>query len=387
VWPHFERHARDDDRVNYPDLAIERKMMLPTWLQEASMRMRSLHPCLLVSALFLAATTGCKSDPDKSDGGVIADTAPALADSGGAIDHSFPAQQDTRNDVSIQGGDGPADAPPSGEAGLLADAASTDGAGAADAAVVLDTGTPGVDATSAELGTSGVDGAGAKPDGTLADAAFVPGPATPIVVNSGPTGDYNLPNGTWKVFYFDVVAGQMYAVAGLSATERGFVSTDPQVSPSNYQMVTDATGVLSFVAAAAQRTYVAVAATGGGVSGYFQVADGGIPVALGKTTLSLTAPHGDDTYVYRFPISAGHGYVMNLTGPAQPNVGIAVSPKATRSLGGQFSDSAWSVAGSLPFTNEAITPESVAMSYSGYYFFQIRVTGTITFTVDIAQSP
>lgn len=344
------------------------------------MRVQTPQLWLLASVLTALSIAGCTSDKDKGDSGTLADTGLAQADSRPSIDLATLPQPDAGTDLSIQGGDGPADAPPPGDAGMAGEATAMDGA------ATIDAGTPSVDAASTEVGKGGGDGSTAKADTTLADAAFVPGPATPVVVNSGPTADYNLPSGTWKVFYFDAVAGQMYAVAGLSATERGFVSTDPQVSPSNYQMVTDAAGVLSFVASATQRYYVAVAATGGGVSGSFQVADGGTPLALGKTTLSLTAPNGGDTYFYRFPISPGKGYVMTLTGPAQPNIGMAVSPKASRSLGGQFSDSAWGLAGSLPFNNEAITPESVALSYSGYYFFYIRVTDTITFTVDIAQS-
>ena len=36
----------------------------------------------------------------------------------------------------------------------------------------------------------------------------------------------------WKIFYFDAVAGQVYAVSGLSGITHGYVSTSPSVSPS-----------------------------------------------------------------------------------------------------------------------------------------------------------
>jgi hypothetical protein len=67
-------------------------------------------------------------------------------------------------------------------------------------------------------------------------------------------------------------------------------------------------------------------------------------------------------------------------------VAIAVSPRAERSNNGGFSYSIWGIGGSLPFTDEAIPAASVADSYSGFYYFYVRVTAAITFTVTIAQS-
>ena len=272
----------------------------------------------------------------------------------------------------------------------------------------IDVSKPGYDGSASEAGVGSVDASSAQLDvvagamdtggqadgptdtaagpAEVADAGFVPGPATAALVNAGSSGQFSLADGTWKVFYFDAAAGQVYAVSGLSGITRGYVSTSASVSPSNYQFVTNADGNLSFTAAATQRYYIAAAVSGGGASGSFQLADGGTPVALGTTVFALTAPDGDNYYFYRFPISAGHSYSMTATGPSQPSVGLAVAPRAERSSNGQFSYSIWGLGGSLPFTDQAIPAESVATSYSGFYYFFLRVFAAITVTVTITQS-
>jgi hypothetical protein len=208
-------------------------------------------------------------------------------------------------------------------------------------------------------------------------------------VNSSNTAEYNLADGTWKVFYFDAEAGQVYVISGLTGLSRGYLGTSPTVSPTNYQRVTDPdTGVLTLTAAAAQRYYVAVGVSGGGTGGSFQVADGGRLLALGATTLTLTAADAGDAYeVFRFPVTAGHGYLLNLTGPVQPNLGLSVAARPERSFRGEFSFSDWGVAGSLPFTNQEIKAANVATSTSGFYYVNIRVMAPITFTIQIAESP
>jgi hypothetical protein len=353
------------------------------------MRSRSTRFRLVTPVLGFALLLGCKS----SDNGDTLPDGAALADSGSGVRHdaetinaTIDAATDTagattpdlRADVSIQGSDGVADSAPR-DGGTPPDDAIEPTIDLANAIDSTAPGAPSVDAIGTEPDP-------AKPDAAMSDAAFTPDAATAIVVNSGPTGDYSLANDTWKVFYFDAEASQLYLVAGLSDTERGFVSTDPRVSPSNYQLATDDAGVLSFVAPATQRYYVAVAATGGGASGWIQVADGGSAIALGKTTLTLTAPHGEDSYVYRFPVTAGHDYVLAVDGPAQPTVGITVSPTARRSIGGQFTDSAWSVSGALPFDNQTIAADSVAKSYSGFYYIYVRVTAPITLTITVTAT-
>jgi len=245
-----------------------------------------------------------------------------------------------------------------------------------------------------DLGASGRDDTAdaipaAEPDvpADAAEAPFDPGPATPIVVNSGNTGVYNLADGTWKVFYFDTEAGQMYVLSGLDGITRGYLGTSPSVSPSAYQMATDrASGTLLFTAATAGRYYLAVGVTGGGASGSFQVADGGKAIPLGTTTLSLTpADAGDGYYVYRFPISAGHGYSLTLQGLGQPELAFSVGPRPERSGMGGLSYSIWGVGGGLPFNNEEIPATSVADSTSGYYFIDFRITDPITFSIAITE--
>ena len=257
----------------------------------------------------------------------------------------------------------------------------------------VDTLSPKLDAGTGAMDTGGqgdgpVDVGSGQADGPaeVADSGFVPEPATPALVNAGSAGQFSLADGTWKVFYFDAVAGQVYAVSGLTGITRGYVSTSPSVSPSNYQFVTNTDGNLSFTAPAAQRYYIAAAVSGGGSSGSFQVADGGTPITLGSTVLSLTAPDGDNTTFYRFPITAGHGYTFTATGPSQPSVKIAAAPRAERSSNGQLSYSIWGVGGGLPFTGYDIPAVSVASSYSGFYFFYINVTTAMTITVTITEA-
>jgi hypothetical protein len=207
------------------------------------------------------------------------------------------------------------------------------------------------------------------------------------VVNSSNTGTFNLADGTWKLFYFDTQAGQLYVVSGLSGNTRGYLGTSPSVSPDAYDKATDPVGgVLYFTAAAAQRYYLAVGVSGGGASGSFQVADGGRSLSLGQTILSLTPADAGDAYeVFRFPVTAGHGYILDLTGPVQPNLGLAVAARPERSTLGEFSYSDWGVGGSLPFNNQEIKAANVALSTSGFYYVNIRVSAPITFTIAITQ--
>ena len=293
---------------------------------------------------------------------------------------------DAASDTGAAGLDGPMPGIDGGQVGWDASVSEAGGLGVDAASSRLDTG--GAAGEAGGQGDGSPDFGGSQADGpsATADAGFVPGPATPIVVNSGPTGQFSLSDGTWKIFYFDAVATQVYAVSELSGIVHGYVSTSSSVSPSNYQFVTNADGNLSFMAPAAQRYYIAVSVSGGGVSGSFQVADGGTKIALGSTPLALTAPDGDNTYFFRFPITAGHGYTFSAAGPAQPSIKIAAAPRAERSSNGQFSYSIWGVGGSLPFTGYDISAAAAATSYSGFCFFYINVTAAMTVTVTIAES-
>jgi len=304
--------------------------------------------------------------PPPADAPSTADIAVAGLDAG--------VSTETAVEVGATGDDGAA---PQGEVATARTDGATSEVGDLDSlASNPDGGAPALDS-----GTAVSDGAlDVAPDG------FVPAPAVPIVVNSGDTGVYNQADGTWKVFYFDAVAGQLYCISDLSGAVRGYVGTSPAVSPESYQFVTGAEGTLAFTATAAQRYYIAVAASGGGQSGYFQVADGGQLLALGANALTLAAPNLDDTYFFRFPISAGHGYSITATGPSTPAVGLSVSAFAERASNGQFSKGLWSTSGPLPITNEAIPATSVDQSYSGFYYFFIRVTAAMSLTVTLVQT-
>jgi hypothetical protein len=366
-----------------------------------------LHPRLRRSivtfALIMAAGCGSSSEPTPTpDSSVGRDTAPTPADTRIAAPDGPTASDvmvvtadtttvdaavmnDAAADTNVMALDGPARGIDAGKTGLDTSVSEASG-GNVDTSSRQDVGG---NATDAGGQPDGPSDAGSLADGTTAaaDAGFVPGPATAAAVNNGTAGQFSLSDGTWKVFYFDAVAGQVYAVSGLSGIVHGYVSTSASVSPANYQFVTNTDGNLSFTAPAAQRYYIAVAVSGGGASGSFQVADGGTLTALGSTVLTLTAPDLDNTYFYRFPITAGHGYTFTATGPIQPNVSIAVSPRAERSGNGQLSYTLWGMGGSLPFTNQDIPAASVAISYSGFYYFLVRVTAAITLTVTITESP
>jgi len=239
-------------------------------------------------------------------------------------------------------------------------------------------GTGGTTGTGGSIGTGGASGTG---------GSFSPGPATPIVINSSNTGVYSLGDGTWEVFYFDAVAGQLYCISDLSGIVRGYVSTSPSVSPTLYQYATTGVdGTLAFTAATAQRYYIAVGVSGGWASGRFQVADGGALLSIGANTVTLAAPGGESTTFFRFPVSAGHSYSLSVTGQATTSVGLGLSPRAERASNGQFSAPLRGVSGPLPFSDEIIPDTSVALSYSGYYFLFLRVYEAMTVTVTLTQT-
>jgi hypothetical protein len=99
------------------------------------------------------------------------------------------------------------------------------------------------------------------------------------------------------------------------------------------------------------------------------------------------ADAGDAYLVFRFPITAGHGYVLNLVGPVQPNLGLSVAATPERSSLGEFSYGNWGLGGSLPFSDQQVTTAQVADSTCGFYFLNLRIMGAITFTLTIAEAP
>ncbi|MBN1655202.1 MAG: hypothetical protein JXA30_15645 [Deltaproteobacteria bacterium] len=240
------------------------------------------------------------------------------------------------------------------------------------------------DAAGDEDGSAGSNDAISAQQEAAADA-FDPGPAVPIVVNSGSTADYNLSDGEYKLFYFDAESGQTYTISPLSGIVRGYVSTSAEVSASNYQYATDeAVGTVSFVAPEAARYYIAVVVSGGGASGPFQVADGGQLVSLGATSVTLDAPNGEDTWFFHFPISAGTGYNIEVQGPASPAVIISAAPRPERSRENQLLHGAWGMSGNLPLNND-IEAISVSQSTSGFYYFSVKVFETMAVTITLSQ--
>jgi hypothetical protein len=266
--------------------------------------------------------------------------------------------------------------------------------GAGDAAAVVpdgaapDAGKSPDSATGADTArdtAAGADTATGQPDG--ARDGLPPGPVIPVVVNDAAGTSYSLADGQWQVYSFAAQAGQVYSISSLSGISRGYVGTSADVSASNHQHASDPDGNLAFVAPAAATYYLAVVVSGGGASGSFQVADGGQLLALGTSTVNLTAPRGDDIWFFHFPVTKGHGYriqMAKVSGPAQPTVGLAVAPRAERASNGQFQFAAWSVSGGLP-VDDTISAASVDLSYSGFYYLFIRVYEPMTLTVTLTQ--
>ena len=349
--------------------------------------------CFSLSVLlsFAALATGCGSSNSKATDAPAPDLAarspdvrPPTPDSGAADaalspDHATDTL--TVPDVSVAtDASVPADSQPA------TDSFSSDLAPAGADLGVTDLG--GRDAGGADLGGDlRGNPADAGDAASPADAAFDPGPTVPIVVNSGNTATYNLGNGTWKRFSFPVEAGQIYAISELSGITQGYVSAQASVSPANFTYQTDTTtGRLTFTASTAGTYYIAVAVVGGGASGSFQVADGGRLLPLGSTNLTLTAPNAEDFYFFHFPVTSGKGYHVKVTGPIQPNVGLAVAARAERSSISGFAYSDLGVGGSLAF-DEDITAEMVAKSISGFYYFYLNLHGDMTLTVTISEMP
>lgn len=231
----------------------------------------------------------------------------------------------------------------------------------------------------------------AQPDAAVSDAqsdqdAFNPGAATAVALNASNTSTYNLANGQWKVFYFDAVAGQTYSISELGGIVHGYVSTSPSVSPTTHDLETDANGRLAFVAPATARYYIAIAVSGGGASGSFQVADGGQLLALGANAATLAAPTGDDYHFFHVPITAGSSYSLTVSGTATSSVGLGISPRAERASNGQFSYPLLGQSGPLPL-DAAIPAASVAESYSGFYYFFVRISAPVTLTISVTKNP
>lgn len=335
------------------------------------MKTQSALASWVLSGLLLAVAPACSSSDKTTNDAAnpIPDGAGPTKDTALGSDGIAPANPDTRLP----------DAPmPAGDAGVNADVSPGDGAAlpGPDARI----GDTQLDVPAGDLGTTAKD---ASPDQS-ADG-FDPGPVVPIVVNSGPTGSYNLPNGTWKVFSFDAEANQVYSVSGLGGGVNGYLGASASVSPTSFQTKTNADGNLSFVAPAAQKYFLAVAAQGVGASGSFQIADGGRLLALGKQTVSLTAPTGDDYIFFHFPISAGHTYNIVLEAQSTSSLGLGLSARAERAFNRQFSFPLRGVSGPLPM-NESIPATSVAESYSGFYYLFIRVSAAMSISITVTQT-
>jgi hypothetical protein len=357
----------------------------------------------LLSFAVLSTNLGCGSSNSKEADASVPDLAPATLD-------LRPAAPDTVAPDARLSSDIATDSLAGLDVNTATDASATADSQSSTDSFSLDLGAAdlgGTDLGSVETSggdrrgdTAGTDDSSGPADGSRpadtatpadaaspADAAFDPGATVPIVVNSGNTAIYSLGDGQWKRFSFPVEAGQIYAISELSGIARGYVSAQATVSPGNATYSTDATtGRLVFTASAAGTYYIAVAVVGGGASGSFQVADGGKLLALGATSLTLTAPNSEDFYFYRFPIGSGKSYHLKVTGPIQPNVGLSLSARAERSNYGEFGYSDLGVGGSLAFDVD-ITAEMAARSISGFYYFYLNLHGDMTLTVTISEMP
>jgi hypothetical protein len=257
------------------------------------------------------------------------------------------------------------------------------GAGASTGGLASTGGTTAIGSTLSTGGTNTTGGVSF----TGGTSGIDPGAIVPIVVNSSNTATYNLGDSQQKLFSFPAQSGQLYCISGLGGIVHGYLGASASVSPTNFISQTDADGYIVFTASATQTYYLAVQVSGGGASGSFQVADGGTLLALGATSMTLTAtqPNLDDYYFFRFPITAGKSYRIQVTGPNQPSVGLAVSKQPDRSTNGQFASSAWGVSGSLPI-DEVIATTTNVVPTSGYYYFYVNVHGDMAMTITLTES-
>jgi hypothetical protein len=222
----------------------------------------------------------------------------------------------------------------------------------------------------------------ASGEGNTADA-FVPGPVEPLVVGSGNSANYDLAPGTWKVFSFATVAEHLYCISGLGSDVVGYLGSSSSVSPTNYVDKTNSNGILAISEYSNGERYIAVAASANAASGSFQVADGGELLTVGENTVDFT-PTGQDNYrVFRFTVAPGHNYAFSVTGEAKGPVGLGLSPKAERTIGGQIAFPFSETSGPLPINAPPIPFESTVESYTRFYFAFLKVQETVSLTITI----
>ena len=206
------------------------------------------------------------------------------------------------------------------------------------------------------------------------DAAFVPAPPEPLVVNSGNTAKYDLAPWTWKVFAFEVLADKLYCVGGLGKDVDGYLGPSPSVSPSEFSDRSDSNGALFFTPYASGTRYIAIATTDASASGSFQISDGGELLIIGTDNpFSLTAPTGDDYHFFHFTVAPGHDYTVSVTGDTRQPVVLGLSPKSDRSTEGQFAFPFSSKTSVLPIIDEPIPYTSTIESATRYYFIFLRI--------------
>jgi hypothetical protein len=217
--------------------------------------------------------------------------------------------------------------------------------------------------------------------------SFEPGPIVPITVNSGNTATYSLARGQWSRYSFPAEAGQIYSVSEIKDPSFCYLGTTSDVSPKNHLQKCNADGVLIFTAPVAQTYYLAVSVEGdsvSGMSGPFQVADGGMRLTLGENTVSLTSPTGSDGYFFHFPITQGKSYQCTLTGTSKLSLGFSPAPRAERMSNGQPAWPLLGVGSGLPIS-ETIPADSVAKSVSGYYFLYINIHESMTLHITLTE--
>lgn len=224
-------------------------------------------------------------------------------------------------------------------------------------------------------------------DTQFAPDVYEPGPIVPIAVNSGNTATFNLAKGQWSRYSFPAEAGQIYSVSEIKDPSFCYLGTTSDVSPNNYLQKCNADGVLIFTAPLAQTYYLAVSVEGdnvSGLSGPFQVADGGKPLVLGENTVSLTSPTGSDGYYFRFPITQGKSYQCTLTGTSKLSLGFTPAPRAERMGNGQPAWPLLGVGSGLPIS-ETIPADSVAKSVSGHYFLYVGIHESMTLNITLME--
>jgi hypothetical protein len=87
--------------------------------------------------------------------------------------------------------------------------------------------------------------------------------------------------------------------------------------------------------------------------------------------VELPASAENEFHVFRFPITAGTSYTLQVAGTATTSFGLSVSARAERGQNGEFLYSEWVMSAALPIV-EDLAPKPTDAAISGFYYFAVK---------------